>query len=70
MIGKVSKSAFLLLLVCLCAVSFAGCSNMPREKEIKKILSQTDPYIKAELAPAVIFLYRHFPLWFRRIKRT
>ncbi len=53
MIGKVFKSAFLLLMVCLCAVSFAGCSNMPREKEIKKILSQTDPYIKAELAPAL-----------------
>ncbi|GEM_PF-1984741 len=53
MIGKVFKSAFLLLLVCLCAVSFAGCSDRPGKKEIKRILSQTDPYIKAELAPAL-----------------
>ena len=53
MIGKVFKNGLLLLMVCLCAVSFAGCSDMPGKKEIKRILSQTDPYIKAELAPAL-----------------
>ena len=53
MVGKVFKSAFLLLMVCLCMVSFAGCSDWPGKKVIKRILSQTDPYIKAELAPAL-----------------
>lgn len=53
MIRNIYKSAFLLLTVCLCTVSFSGCYNKYTEEKNKKILSQTDPYIKAELAPSL-----------------